>query len=424
MVTKFPDDFFWGASTSSYQVEGDNFLSDWWEWEQSGAASPSGKACDHYNRFGEDFSLAKELGHNAHRLGIEWSRLEKEEGVWDQTEWDHYKTVINELVKLDITPIVTLNHFTIPTWLSRKGGWTNERSPEIFARFASKAIEKLGNKVQYWIAINEPNILAILAYFRGQWPPCKKNFDEALLVLKNMLKGYVFAYRDMHEAAIREDQIQPPKVGIAKAVTAFHPCSPYSILDRLTTYNRAKFHNHSFISSAIKGRVLLPRLGGEKLPIKNAVDFTGLNYYFRQFIHHQKPISKNPFGEVCSLEHHTDAGPTTDMGWEIYPEGLYEVVKNFERYDLPILITENGLATTDDSIRQRYIRDHLRQLLRAVKQGSPVIGYLHWSLLDNFEWDSGYTKHFGLLGVDYTSQKRIIRDSAKYYAEIIKTGTV
>ena len=424
MNSSFPKNFLWGASTSSHQVEGNNFYNDWWKWEQEGNTEPSGKACDHYNRFHEDFALAKELGHNAHRLGLEWSRLEKEEGVWDLSEWDHYRKVISELKQLGIEPIVTLNHFTLPLWLSQKGGWTTNESVALFSRFAAKAIEELGDNVRYWIALNEPHILAFLGYFHGEWPPCKHDFDEALLVLKNMLKGHVESYRLMNEAYERSSRIIEPVIGIAKAVTAFHPCKPYSPIDRLATFLRGRLHNHSSIRSAIKGRVLIPGVKPENLSIKNSIDFIGLNYYFRQFIQHKKPFRKHPLGEVCSYEHHPEAGKTTDMGWEIYPEGLYEVVKSFSRYGLPIMITENGLATTDDALRRSYINGHLTQLLRAINEGAPVTGYLHWSLLDNFEWAHGYSKRFGLIAVDFASQQRTIRDSARYYSEIIRTGRI
>jgi len=424
MKDKFPDDFLWGAATSSHQVEGDNFFNDWWEWEQSGRTEPSGKACGHYHRFRDDFHIAKELGHNAHRFGIEWSRLEKEEGTWDQNEWDHYKAVADELISLGIEPIATLNHFTVPAWFAKKGGWLSNEAVSLFSRLAVKAIAELGTRVRYWIPFNEPHILAFLGYFYGKWPPGRKSRDETLTVIGNMLKSHVEAYRRMNEEARSDTRIKPPIIGVAKAVTAFHPCSPYSVLDRLSAHNQNIFHNHSFIRSAISGRILTPGLKKENLPVKNAVDFIGLNYYFRQFIHHKKPFRKNPWGEVCSLEHHEDAGETTDMGWEIYPEGIHEVVKSFSRYRLPIIITENGLATNDDPVRQRFIKDHLRQLLRAIKDGAPVKGYLHWSLLDNFEWAEGYRPRFGLVHVDYSSQKRTIKESARYFASVIKTGTI
>ena len=421
-MDRFPSNFLWGASTSSHQVEGDNINNDWWKWEQSGGTEASGKACDQYSRFRDDFRLAKELGHNAHRLGIEWSRLEKDEGVWDQKEWDHYKEVLDSLLGSGIEPIVTLSHFSIPLWFSEKGGWTRGDSHELFGRFAEKAIKELGSRVRYWITINEPNILAFLAYYLAEWTPCRRDFGQALLVLKNQLKGHSLAYLKMKEAASRDTSIKSPEIGLAKAVTAFHPCKKYSLPDRLCTLLRARLHNYSFINSAINGRVCIPGVKKEKLATKNAMDFIGLNYYFRQFIHHEKPFSKHPLGEVCSFEHHPEAGDTTDMGWEIYPEGIYEVALRFSRYKLPIMIAENGIGTIDDRKRRSYIQDHLKQLLRAIDSGAPVIGYLHWSLLDNFEWAHGYSKRFGLIGVDFKTQKRTIKDSARYYAEVIKSG--
>ena len=424
MKGHFPDNFIWGASTSPHQVEGDNFYNDWWEWEQAGHTEPSGKACDQYHRFREDFRIAKGLGHNAHRLGIEWSRLEKEEGKWDQSEWDHYKEVLDSLLDLGMEPFLTLHHFTIPTWLSRKGGWLNDDSVRLFARFAEKAAKELSSRVRYWITINEPNIIAFLPYYMGIWPPCHKNFGEAKLALKNMLKGHVEAYRLIKENAANDPGAKRPEIGIAKAVTAFHPCSPASALDRFATHLRARLHNYCFINSSLKGRILIPGLRPERLSAKGAMDFIGLNYYFRQFIHHTRPFGKDPLGEVCSLEHHPDAGPTTDMGWEVYPEGMYEVVKKFCHYRLPIMITENGIGTTDDSRRTDYIREHLRQLLRAMDEGAPVKGYLHWSLLDNFEWAEGYSKRFGLVGVDFNTQERTIKDSARYYESVIRSGKI
>ncbi len=422
MNNKFPDDFLWGAATSAYQVEGNNIYSDWWEWEQAGHTEPSKDACDHYARYKGDFQLAKELGHNAHRLGVEWSRLEKEEGKWDNSEWDHYKDVIAELTRLSIEPVLTLHHFTIPLWLARQDGWANEKTPVLFSRFAAKAAKELGKNVRYWITINEPNILAFLAYFMGIWPPGKKDFHEALLVLRNLLRGHVLSYKAIKENFNGNHTGGDVKVGTAMAVTAFHPCSYFSIPDRLSVFARERLHNHSFINSAIMGKTLIPGLPKEKLPCKNTVDFIGLNYYFRQFVRHDRSFVKKPLGDICSLEHHPEAGPATDMGWEIYPEGLYEVARSFRRYNLPLVVTENGLATKDDTVRQKYIKDHLVQLLKAINEGIPIKGYLHWSLLDNFEWAEGYSKKFGLVEVDFSTQKRTVRDSARYYSDVIRTG--
>ena len=424
MNSTFPDNFLWGASTSAHQVEGDNFYNDWWEWEALGFTDPSGKACDHYHRYGEDFLLANQLGHNAHRLGIEWSRVEKHAGVWNEAEWDHYSDVIDELLIHDIEPVVTLNHFTVPAWFSKKGSWTTDESAELFARLCAKAIERLGDRVKWWITINEPNILAILSYFYGQWTPCVKDFDSALLVLKNMLKGHVSAYQKMHEYAEKTSSIRCPEIGLAKAVTAFHPHSPFSIGDRIVTRNRRYFHNHAFVNSALKGKVLIPGLSKESLPMSDTMDFIGLNYYFRQFLRHTNSFEGSIYGEVCPVEEHGAPDGITDMGWEIYPEGLSEVIKEFKCYKKPIIISENGLATTDDEKRTRYIKTHLSSMLNAIHHGAPVIGYLHWSLLDNFEWADGYSKRFGLVSVDFETQERTVTDAALYYESVIRSNSL
>lgn len=424
MNMTFPENFLWGASTSAHQVEGDNKYNDWWQWEKTGAIESSGRACDHYNRFREDFLIAKDLGHNAHRLGLEWSRLQKEEDIWDMSEWDHYKEVLDELLNLGIEPVLTLHHFTLPIWLADKGGWENPESVKFFKRFAEKAMKELGSRVTYWITINEPNILAILGYYRGLWTPCKKDFPTAIKVLANMTKAHTEAYTVMREVAVSKNGAKNPIIGIAKAVTAFHPRSPFSLGDRPCTWLRSRFHNHLFIKSIIEGKLLYPRHPKEKLPRKNAVDFIGINYYFRQFIYKNKPLRENPFGEVGDSITPEEMGPRTDMGWEIYPEGIYEVTKSLSRYGLPMMVTENGLASRDDALRSKYIKDHLRQVLRAINDGYPVLGYLHWSLLDNFEWAEGYSKKFGLVEVDLDTQKRTIRPSARDYAEIIKTGKI
>jgi len=317
-----------------------------------------------------------------------------------------------------------LNHFTVPLWFADKGSWLYPGSIDLFTRFAIKCIEELGDKIRYWITINEPNILATLSYIYGQWPPCKKDLSSALIVLKHMTKSHVSAYKNMHELAKKSGNIRSPMIGIAKAVTAFHPCSRVSLGDRLSVSFRDHFHNHSFIRSVIKGRVLIPGLPKEDLMSKDTLDFIGLNYYFRQFIKNKSPLFKRSVGEVCSPEHHPNAGPVTDMGWEIYPEGLYEILKDMNSYHKPMIITENGLATKDDALRCTYIKGHLSQVLKAIQHGFPVKGYLHWSLLDNFEWAEGYSKRFGLIEVDYLSQKRTIHPSAEYYSSVIRSKRI
>jgi beta-glucosidase/6-phospho-beta-glucosidase/beta-galactosidase len=228
----------------------------------------------------------------------------------------------------------------------------------------------------------------------------------------------------MKEVSKKSSDIKKPEIGLAVNVATFHPCFNFSIFDRMSAYLRGVFQNHGFIRSAISGRAVLFPYVFEKLSYKNTLDFIGLNYYFREFVHYKKPFFKNPFGWVCSKAHHYDAGKRTLMGWEVYPRGLYEIVMNFKRYRLPIFVAENGISTYDDSERREYIKEHLKYLLKAIGEGAPVIGYLHWSLIDNFEWSDGYTQKFGLVEVDFKTQGRKIRDSARYLASVIQRGAL
>lgn len=415
MQQAFPENFIWGAATSAHQVEGNNRANDWWQWEQNGHTEPSGRACGHYDLFREDIKLARKLDHNAHRFGLEWSRLESAPGVWVKAEWDHYKSVLQAMRDAGLRPVLTLNHFTLPLWISSEGGWLNEKTSYRFGIFCEKAVTELAEWDPLWITINEPNILAMLCYHRGIWPPCEKNIRHALEALANLLKAHVLGYE-----AIKSRLGDKAKVGLAKAVTAFHPCRNHSVLDRFTAHRCNKFHNHAFLRCALEGRIRLPMVKRETLPLRETLDFIGVNYYFRQFVRPGNLLKNPPSFRVCPPDRHKDAGPITDMGWEVYPPGLYEVLQSLKRYGLPLMITENGIATRDDTQRISYIRTHLKALQKALSEGVPVMGYLHWSLLDNFEWAEGFTKKFGLVEVEPESLKRIPRPSAIWMSEVIR----
>jgi beta-glucosidase len=419
MPTFQDTDFLWGASTSSYQVEGGNDRSDWWDWEKKGYTPPSGIACDHYNRYKEDFEIAAKLSHNAHRLGIEWSRVQVSPDEWNGEQWSHYRDVMLDLTGRGITPLLTLNHFTVPLWFEKAGGWANDSSPSLFADLAEKACRELGDIVKYWITINEPHMLAFIGHFYGNWPPFEKNRERSFHILKNLIKAHVEAWRRMKSVSRDNADIKSPVIGIAKAVTAFHPSSRLSLADITASNNRRYAHNHSFIDSLLKGRINVPGLDKEELPEADCLDFIGLNYYFRQFIKKARPFREDPLGEVdgsCPRA----TGNRTDMNWEIYPRGLYEVCLEFKKYGLPVIITENGIATYRDEEREAFIREHIGALAKASAKGLPLKGYLHWSLLDNFEWSEGYTKKFGLVEVDPKDLVRKIRRSGLCLADIIQ----
>lgn len=364
---KFPRKFLWGSATSAYQVEGGNDNSDWEHWKVR-----AGGACDHYNRFEEDFDIAKNLNQNAHRLSVEWARIEPEKGKFDEREVEHYRQVLEALKKRKIRPLVTLHHFTNPVWVTDRGGWENPSVVGYFGSYVRYVITQLADLCDFWITINEPAVYVSEGYLYANWPPEKRDPVKAYLVAKYMLQAHRSAYRIIHK-------IQPrAEVGIAHVMGYFRSPIPFDPL---------RFLEKKFIEGA------------------KVQDFIGLNYY-------------RAIGWVNNL-------PRSDVGWRIYPNGLYEnLVDLKEQFGLPIYITENGIADEDDDQRADYITDHLVAVWRALNEGVDVRGYFYWSLLDNFEWARGFGPRFGLVEVDYKTMRRKVRPSAQVYARIAKSNSL
>ena len=416
----FPKDFLWGAATSSHQVEGNNTNNDWWLWEQHiPLKMRSGEACDEWNRFEEDFKLAQTLGFTAYRFSLEWSRIEPSPGRFDSAALDHYREMILSLRAKGMEPIVTLNHFTIPIWLVRQGGWLSDKSPELFAQYVRKAAEALGGDVHYWITLNEPAVYAYKSYMMGEWPPGMKSTKDAFKVIQKLGKAHVLAYVKIKEAYAQKTW-KEPMVGISQQVLIFAPCSERSLWDRLSSSLRDKVINHLFIRALIRGKARLLGVFSIRLPRARTLDFIGLNYYTRQYVSNRGFLLPDILGHECALEN--SRGKRNSLGWEIYPQGLYRLIKAFSKYKLPILISENGICTNDDAERSTFIIEHLKALALAMHDGVDVIGYLYWSLLDNYEWAEGFAPRFGLIEVDYATQGRKIRGSAIKFEEIIRSG--
>lgn len=421
---KFPKYFLWGAATSSHQVEGDNTNNDWWEWEQNGKVKErSAKACDHWNRFREDFALAKTLHHNAHRFSLEWSRIEPEEGKFSDEAFAHYAEVIQSLKSNNLEPIITLHHFTLPLWLSKKGGWLSDETPKLFERYVKKVVHTIGGNVRYWITLNEPVAYVFKSYLMGEWPPGEKSYEKVLQVLGHLLKGHVLAY-DAIKKINQELKRPSAQVGIAKHVLVFTPCSDRSWKDRLSVWLRNLMFNHLFVKALIRGRIFYPGLFRIQLPKAKTLDFIGLNYYTRDFVHNEGFQIPAIFGDICTLKHHRSVGKRNSLSWEIYPEGLYRLAKEFSQYGLPLLISENGICSDRDEERSEFIKSHLAQMVKAMREGVRILGYFYWSLLDNYEWAEGYGPRFGLIEVDYRTQSRKIRESGKRFAEICRLGRI
>ena len=392
-ILQFPKNFFWGAATSAYQVEGYSTNTDWWVWDKDNHKTHF-RSCDHYHLYKEDFDLVKKFNQNIHRLSIEWARIEPKEGQWNFEEIEHYRQVLQCLKNQGIKIMLTLWHFTLPIWLAEKNGWENKQSIFYFKRFAELIVKELGHLVDFWITINEPMVYVYQAYLTGIWPPQKKDNAAGRRVLKNLIKSHIEAYKIIHQSK------PDAAVSIAKNNQFFAPFRKNNPFDRITTRIVAYKWNHYFLKK-----------------IKKYLDFIGLNYYFHFQIKFAFSLKKRTFYEAK-----TAGKKTSDLGWEIYPQGIYYVLKELKKYHLPIIITENGLADSQDVKRPKFIVEHLYYVHKAIREGLDVRGYLHWSLIDNYEWAEGYKPKFGLIAVDFETLRRRPRPSADLYAEICRNN--
>lgn len=416
-------DFLMGTATAALQIEGGDRNNNWYRWCEQGKIKDCShclRANDHWNRFQEDIALMKEMHNDTYRLGLEWSRIEPSPGQWDSKGLAHYRLELEELLKAGITPLVTLHHFSHPLWFEDMGGWANSKSVDYFVRFTRVVVENLGDLVQDWITINEPNVYAMGCYLTGEWPPGKKSIPGYLRVLRNMVKAHILAYREIH--AIRKQHNFPGKtmVGVANHIRVFDP------ENNKGARRASKRLDHLFhtmvVEGMVKGKISFP-MGRGNYPLGRGfyMDFFGLNYYSRDIIAHKLSNLGMLFAELK-----TDPNlPKNDLGWDIYPEGLYRVCKDYYgKYKVPIYITENGICDTDDDRRPQYIYDHLEQVAKLREEGIPVERYYHWTLMDNFEWAEGESAPFGLIHCNFETQERTIRKSAEFYTEICKGKAV
>jgi beta-glucosidase len=408
-VHEFPPGFLWGAATSSHQVEGDNRWNDWWEAEQSGRLPHrSGAACRHYHFFERDFDLARAWGHNAHRFSIEWSRIEPSKGHWNADAIAHYRQVIQALRERGLEPVVTLHHFTNPAWFARTGGWLRRDSPMLFARYADYIVNQLGGEVRYWLTINEPTIYVIQGYINGEWPPCLKSaWIKAAIAFRNLSRAHIAAYRALHRN--RPDVL----VSFAHNAPLIVACNPSRKRDRMAAALRDFLLNHSFF-------YLIGAMPRHLKRTPKNLDLIGLNYYTRTIVRSAGGGIRAFFGRVCRLPHHSNRGPISTTGWEVYPPGLTLVLEKFSKLGIPILVTENGVATDDEALRRTFILQHLRSLSEALEGGVDVIGYLYWALMDNFEWTLGTAARFGLAAVDFTTQQRLPRPCVEDFGRVCR----
>jgi beta-glucosidase len=376
--------FFWGTSTSAYQIEGGNTNCDWWRYERAEgthAVEVCGDACDSWNRYEEDLDILAGLGLNAFRLSVEWARIEPQHGVISREAIEHYRRVLEACHARDVTPVVTLHHFTLPLWVADAGGF---ESPEIvswMAAYASEVAASLGDLIGVACTINEPNIVAIMGYLIGLFPPQVTSWDRFVAVNETMRACHV-AMRD----ALKAGPGDYP-VGLPLSMQEYEALPGFE--EQLGLFREE-----------MEDKYLLA-LRGE--------DYVGVQCYTKLIV--------GPDGVVTDPE-----GEVTDMGYLYWPECVdYTVRRAIELSGAPIIVTENGIGTADDAQRIRYLDEALRGVRGLLDDGLDVRGYFQWSLLDNFEWTFGYRPRFGLVEVDRTTFARTLKPSAQWFANAVRS---
>lgn len=403
---KFPDGFYWGAATASYQVEGGIENTDWAKAAKEGRVPECGASSDHYHRYIQDFDIAKSLGHTAHRLSIEWARIEPQEGQFDEMAIAHYRQVLLALKDRGITPFVTIWHFTLPLWFSESGGFERKDSPELFARYSAHAVEQLGDLCNHFSTMNEPNVFGSNGWLRGSWPPFKRFSLTDIISITNSGRTHeskakkgvssLFKYfKVMKNLAISHNQAY-------KVIKKASPKTEVSVVKHVIVFD-ANWNPFNKLKAAIANyfwtSIFMNR-------VKKHCDSIGLNYYFY-----------TQFGDKRNWR-------KTDMDWNFAPGHIYEALMRLGKYKKPLFVSESGIADADDSGRAEYIQKQVEGTWRAIQDGVDVRGHLYWSLLDNYEWALGFEKRFGLVEINYQTMDRKIRPSAYVYKEICDTNSV
>ena len=415
----FPTGFLWGTATAAHQVEGNNVNNDWWAWEQEPGriheGDRSGKAADWWGgRWREDFNRAEDSWQNAHRFSLEWSRIQPEPDRWDEAALDRYREMLLGLRERNMTAMVTLHHFTNPQWLAEMGGWEDEAVVDLFAAYVRRAVDALKAHCQFWITLNEPNVYMNGGYLGEGFPPGKNDQKAGLKVLLNMAKAHAAAYQVIHE--LQTDA----QVGVAHHWRGFVPANNGPLTKFVGNLHHKAF-NDAFALILKTGKFDAVMLKADVPQAKNTQDFLGLNYYTRDLI--KFDLGKS--GNLFSNRYYAEDALLSETGFlSNDPQGFQQAIKWANNFDLPIYITENGCDDSKDDFRRRYLLEHLLAIWHMLTNNIPVKGYFHWTLVDNFEWERGWSQRFGLWALDPQTQIRTKRKSADLYAEICRTNAI
>ncbi|ADO74619.1 glycoside hydrolase family 1 protein [Stigmatella aurantiaca] len=411
----FPRDFTFGVATSAYQVEG-GIENDWAEWERAGRLKEPhtrcGRAVDHWNRYEEDYGLAVDVGASAFRVSLEWARIEPERGRFDGAALEAYRERLLRMKARGLRPVVTLHHFTHPTWFHRETPWHTPASVDAFRAYVRACAPLLKGLEALLISLNEPMVVLLGGYLQGLLPPGFADGPKTMAALENMVRAHVAAREELQAVLGRVE------LGISQNMLCFTPDRWWHPLDHAAVRLGAHAYNHAFHEALVTGklRVTMPGLASTRAEIPQArgsCEFIGVNYYSRA---HLRFLPRYPF---LAFQFRDRLGRgLTDIGWEDYPEGFGEILRETKRYGLPVWVTENGIDDRGGQRRPHFLHRHLEQVLAARAQGVDVRGYLYWSLLDNFEWLEGWGPRFGLYHVDFDTLERRPTPACAYFRAV------
>ncbi len=389
MLARFPDDFEWGTATAAHQTEGGNVNNDWWAFEHNpgaGCRESSGDACDSWNRWEEDVAIVADLGLGSYRFSVEWSRIEPAEGEWSNAAIAHYRRICEALRRRGVAPVVTLHHFTTPLWLAGRGGWAEPTTAEAFGRFADRVARELAPVIGRVCTLNEPNMVSFMGYGMGMFPPGTTDPDGRRRADETFVRAHRLAYD-----AVKQHADVP--VGLTVAMLDY----------------QATEGGDAAVASARADE-------DQFLDVASGDDFIGVQTYSRMLMGPTGWIGPQPGVPVIE-----------SMGYERWPAALEATIRRaWERTGgrSRIYVTENGIATEDDTDRIAFVQEALEGVLRTLADGIDVAGYTYWSLLDNFEWALGYVPRFGLVEVDRETFERTLKPSARWFSSVAATNTL
>ena len=413
----------WGTATAAHQVEGNNTNNNWYAWEHQKDSNgksrihnndKSGIAANHWNLYRDDISLMNDLGVGYYRFSVEWSKIEPENGIINEKALEHYRDVCIALIDSGLTPVITLHHFSHPIWFEELGAFEKEENIEYYIRFSELVFNKLSDIVPIWCTINEPAVYVTQGYFNGVFPPGKKDPLLAGYVMRNLLNAHVQVYQRLKSLPNGENV----QIGLVKNITQLDPLRRWHILDWYFSGILNDVFTNSTLNLFTKGEFdfYLPAMANisyENYDAINSLDFIGLNYYSRWHVKGQLNLAEPFTFELRPQD------IQTDMPYAIYPEGFYKAVKTIAKLNVPIIITENGIADDKDDRRSLFIKRYLYALFKTIEEGYDIQGYFYWSLMDNFEWAEGYMMKFGLYDVDFNTQKRTLRSGSQSFVDIV-----